>query len=444
MSCNAHWSWLSVYGEVGRTHRRFALALLLLTVPGARADSLDTLDGRSFTGKISTEADAFLVTRGDAATERVPLANLRRATFAGSAEPAPAASAKFEWRGQSVGPIGLRGSFTQSNEVIRITSSGTGKRLADGRFCVWQPLGRQGELTAFVPASAEVAREGQRYHLAGIELLADLGSPGPRVSFVSEHGRSVILQSRTSAGKDRSKHYPISGKGVWLRLARNDLEITASMSLDGEAWKRLETEFIALPDTAFAALSVSGARPDLEITVPITNAQVTRRETQAAPAKPLLHTRSGSALRGEYRGTDGSVVRWAALGREWNVSLVNVGRLVFQPDAASLLKRVRPGRPGALFANGDFVDGELLRSDKTRVTISSVIFGIRSFPVNGEIIAVFVRDPQSGEPKFRVTQQDGGVLLAQDLAVQAEGVMLREPSLGEIQLPLSLLRELSR
>ena len=427
-----------------RIFRSAVMALLLLVALLARAGTIETLDGKLFTGTISAVDQAFVVARDGAAPEQVPFLKVRRVSFAGRAESANAPAAAVEWRGQSVGPIGVKGSFTQSNESLRITSTGTPKRYADGRVCVWQPLGRQGEIVAFVPASAEVAKEGERYRFAGIELLAGLDDAGPRVTLVSEHGKLVIVQSHSSAGKERSKRFPVGGQGVWLRLARNDLEITASLSHDGEAWKRLETEFIALPDTACAAVSVTGARTDLSITVPIAHVRVTRRETQAVPAKPLLLTSSGSVLRGDYLGTDGSVVRWAALGREWNVSRVNVARLVFQPEATALLKRVAPGRAGVLFANGDFVDGELLRSDRSRVTISSVLFGIRSFPVDGEIIAVIVRDAPKVEPRLRVTHADGSVLLAQDMSVRADGIGWRDASLGEITLPLGALHELAR
>lgn len=426
------------------SRRRLSLLAALFSVVHLHAGTLETLDGKSFAGNISLANGAFLLARDGAVAESFALTSVRRVSFTerGAATVAPAQPTV--WHGQSVGAVGVRGSFSQSNEVIRVTTTGTTKRFADGRFCVWQPLGKQGEITAFIPAPSEIAKEGQRYRFAAVELLASLEPVAPRVSLLVESGRTVIVQSRTSAGKERSKRFSVGGKGVWLRLVRNDFEVVAFMSADGEAWKRLETEFVALPETAHAALAVSGARTDLEISVPFACVQVTHRGAQASPAKPLLLTRLGSALRGDYLGTDGSVVRWASLGREWNVSLVNVGRLVFQPEATSLMKRIPPGRPGVLFASGDFVDGELLRSDKTRVTISSVLFGIRSFPVDGEIIAVFVRDAVAGEGKFRVTTQDGGVLLASELVVKPDGIVLRAPGLGEVQLPLAELREVTR
>lgn len=409
-----------------------------------QAGELETIDDRKFTGTVIAADNAFVVTSGSAAPQRVTLSRVRRVIFSNRAEPAPTDSASVEWHGQSVGALGIKGSFTQSNEVIHVTATGSQKRFSDGRFCAWQPLGEQGEIVAFVPAPDTLAKEGQRYRVAGIELLASLDGSGPRVSLVTEHGRNVIVQSRTSAGKERSKHIAIKGKGVWLRLVRNKLEIIPSLSLDGEAWRRLDTEIIALPDSAFATLSVCGAKSDLAINVPFSNVRVTRRSTAVAPAKPVLLTRSGSRLNGDYLGADGSVVRWAALGREWNVSLVNVSRLVFQPEATALLRRLAPDRVGALFANGEFVDGELLRSDRTRVTISSVLFGIRSFPVNDELVAVCVRGSSATVPPLQITHHDGSVLKVQELSIQPASLILREAGLGEITLPLDTIQELTR
>ncbi|NBV24134.1 MAG: hypothetical protein EBS05_19720 [Proteobacteria bacterium] len=405
---------------------------------------IETTDGRKLIGKISAVDNAFVLTPEGAAPEQVAPAKVRRVTFSDHVESAPAPAAPVEWRGQSVGAVGVKGSFSQSNDVIQVTTTGTPKRFSDGRYCVWQPFGKQGEIVAFIPAASDVAKEGQRFRLAGIELLSNLEGTGPRVSFVYEHVGALIVQSRTSAGKEKSKHISTKGKGVWLRLVRNNLEVIPSFSRDGEAWKTLDAEIVALPDNAFAGVSVSGARAELPITVPISKVRVTSRATPAAPVKPALFTRSGSQLNGDYLGADGSVVRWAALGREWSVSLVNVSRLVFQPEATSLLKRVAAGRPGVLFANGDFVDGELLRSDRTRVTISSVLFGIRSFPVNGELIAVFVRDLPADLPPLRVTHSDGSALQAQDFSVQPAGLVLREAGLGELIFAFEALRELTR
>jgi hypothetical protein len=277
-----------------------------------------------------------------------------------------------------------------------------------------------------------------------LELRAQLDGAGGRYSLFVESGRSVVAQSRTADGKERTKHFTKTPRdGCWLRLTRNQVEITAALSTDGEVWKVLDTQFFALPDSAFAGLLVCGAKRDGECTVPFQQVKF-RSAAGVAPGLPQLVLRDGSGLAGKFLGTDGSVVRWAALGREWSVSLVNVSRLVLQPHAQTLMSRVRSGRVGGLLASGDFVDGELAASNPGQVRISSVLFGLRSYAAAGDVVAVYVREVAEAPLEYEARMNDGSRLHLRQLTSRDGTLTARERSLGEVTLPLAELAELRR
>jgi|GEM_PF-1429237 len=445
-SCGA---WRSRQPAVGRRSAfgfppgQLHLFILLLLTLIAAADTLDTLDGQSFTGRVSFAADAFVITREGASPVRVPATGLRRIAFdRGVVVPPPVAT--NHWRGQPVGPIPVTGGFIVSNGVFHVSSSGTGKRMADGHYFVWDKLGPQAELTVFVPPQLSTRKDVERYKSAGLEMRAQLAGEGPRISLFSEGGRNVLLQTRLSDGKDKSRYFSIAQRGVWLRLTRQGMEVSGAMSTDGEAWKELGSIHVALPDSAFAGLLLCGAKREGECTVAFQNVKFQSASAAGPPALPQLLLRDGGVLAGRFLGADGSTIRWEAWGRVWNVAQVNVSRLVLQPGAQTLMNRVRPGRAGGLMVSGDFVDGELVAGPNGQVRLSSVLFGLRTYPAAGELVAVFVRDVVEAPLEFEARMVGGSRLHLRQLTLREGEFTARERSLGEVTLRVEDLTELRR
>lgn len=403
------------------------------------ADSLVTLNGSSFTGKVSVELGAFVVTRVDAAAERVPLANVRSVTFdrvAVAAKPAI-------WQVQSVGPVPVEGSFVQSNGVFLIASAGTGTQVDDNHFFVRQAVGELAQLTAFVPPQHYTRLTQDKFKAAGLALHARADGGGAAYWLYSEGGKSGVTRWRNADGKERSKHFTMPSQGVWLRLERCAHQVTALMSEDGLAWRQVGNELLALPDQAHLGLLVAGQKKGVPVTVAFSRVELLHENAPPAPL-PQLRLRDGGVLAGKFLGTDGSVVRWHALGRDWNVSLVNVSRLLLEPRAEAQFHRLRPERPGALLANGDFVDGELIAGEPGRVTISSVLFGIRTYSAEGAVLAVHLREAAEAGAEFEILCSDGSRLLMNQVELRAEGLAGRERSAGDFLLRPGDLLELRR
>ena len=414
-----------------------SLALLLTSFP-ATADTLATLAGKSFTGKISVEAGGFVVTRAGATPERVPLASVQSVTF----DRAAAATQPATWNAQSVGPVPAAGHFTQSNGVFVVNGAGTASQVDDGHFFVEQAVGEMARLTAFVPPQVST-RYGEKFKVAGLAVLSRFDGGGAACLLLSSGGNSGLTRWRTASGKETSKSFTTGAAGIWLRLERCAQQVSAFTSEDGRKWRLVGNELLPLPDAAHFGLLVAGTKKGVPATVRFSGVELQHAGAPAVPL-PQLRLRDGGVLAGKFLGTDGSVVRWHALGREWNVSLVNVSRLLLEPRAEAQVTRLRPNRPGALLASGDFVDGELIAGEPGRLRISSVLFGIRSYSAEGSVLAVHLREVAEAGAEFEILSPDGSRLLANQLELRAEGLAGRERNAGEFLLRTSDVRELRR
>ena len=414
------------------------LAALLLPPLTAHADTLATLDGKSFTGKISVESGTFAITRAGGATERVPLANVRNVAF----DRAVATTQPTTWTAQSVGPVPAEGNFTHSNGVFHVTGAGTASQVDDGHFFVQQSVGDTAQLTAFVPPQV-ATRFQDKFKVAGLAVLARFDGSGPTYHLLSSGTKSGVTRWRTADGKERSKHFTPGSQGIWLRLERCAQQVTAFTSDDGKSWRMVGNELLALPDEAHLGLLVTGVKKGAPVSVAFSGVELQHAGTPPTPL-PQLRLRDGGILSGKFLGTDGSVVRWHALGREWNVSLVNVSRLLLEPRAETQVTRLRPERPGALLANGDFVDGELLAGEPGRLRISSVLFGIRSYSAEGSVLAVHLREVAEAGAEFEIHSADGSRLLVNQVELRADGIGGRERNAGEFLLRGADVSELRR
>ena len=414
----------------------FAAMLVTLSV---HADSLTTLDGKSLAGKISVEPGAFVVTAADTSVQRVPLANVRSAAF----DRKTFTSKPAEWTGHSVGPVQAPGSFTVSNGVFTISGAGTAWSVDDGHYFVQQDVGETARLTAFVPPQVGTRGGPERYKVAGLAVLGRFDAEGPAYFLLSEGGKTGITRWRTATGKERSKHFTTGTQGVWLRLELCGQQVTAHASDDGLAWRQVGNELIAFPELAHAGLLVTGGKKGVPVPVSFSHVELQHEDAPPAPL-PQLRLRDGGVLAGKFLGTDGSVVRWHALGREWPVSLVNVSRLVLAPRSGASSGRLAAGRPGALLASGDFVDGELVGGAAGRITISSVLFGLKNYSAEGAVLAVHLRDAAESATEFEVLSADGSRLLASQLELRAEGLAGRERSAGEFLLRVADVSDIRR
>lgn len=152
-------------------------------------------------------------------------------------------------------------------------------------------------------------------------------------------------------------------------------------------------------------------------------------------------TWDGSFLAAPLVAGDDTALQFGGAQKDFSLSTVNAARLIFQNLSAQRAAKVEPGRSGVLLVNGDFVDGEFKGLDRGRVKLSSVLFGLKFFDANYEVVAVILRDPSPGAPQFRIRASDGSVLLVKKFTTTPEGLTIEDPTLRGYKVPAQELVE---
>jgi hypothetical protein len=159
---------------------------------------------------------------------------------------------------------------------------------------------------------------------------------------------------------------------------------------------------------------------------------------------PGVVLRNGSFVAGQVEHATPTSVRVAGLLAQRPLSMVNVARIICQPLPPGLVSRIGPGRIGVLLTKGDFVDGDLRSLEAGRVSVNSILFGMRTFDVAKEVAAVALRDPYPPDATFEVRLRDQSVLLPRTLTIANDGLQLEDSMLGPLRMPLKDLREIRR
>ena len=143
---------------------------------------------------------------------------------------------------------------------------------------------------------------------------------------------------------------------------------------------------------------------------------------QLLPAGVLL--RNGSFVACRVESIEEDVVQCSRLLEGKRVPLNEVARIVCQPLPRTAAARVNSNRPGVLLANGDFVEGEFEGMEGARVTIKSVLFGLRTYNMMQQVSAIILREPESAPAVSEVQLRDQSILFTSDMQLEPGAVIL--------------------
>lgn len=133
------------------------------------------------------------------------------------------------------------------------------------------------------------------------------------------------------------------------------------------------------------------------------------------------------------RATD-TVLRSGRWLRNNPVSTVNVARIHCQPVSRAMVDRIPPGRAGLLLAKGDFVDGEFKSLEHGQVKLGSVLFGVKTYDANKDVLVVVLRDVRARPAEFEIALQDQSMLNVDTPRLEPSWLRFREPALGTCQV----------
>lgn len=96
---------------------------------------------------------------------------------------------------------------------------------------------------------------------------------------------------------------------------------------------------------------------------------------------------------------------------------------------------------GVLRIDGTFTEGKLLRVDKETVTLSNILFGLKTLKRGIDAVAVVVNPSTSIDPKVSILLHDGSILFAPQYSVKDGQLHLRDHPLQDAPIPLQSIAE---
>ena len=118
--------------------------------------------------------------------------------------------------------------------------------------------------------------------------------------------------------------------------------------------------------------------------------------------------------------------------------------VITEPLSGELAWKTRGSRPGVWVNKGDFFDGEFRGVHERQITLSSVLYGLRTFAIDDEVLAVVVQPRQLRPASFELQTSTGATLLASDVKLGDGELRLSESALGEVRVPAFEIFELRR
>lgn len=427
----------------------FTVCLLTSHDALARRGYVRTRQGRVVEGHMRFESNAVIVV--DAARElwaEVALTNVAALGFESVTEeavaPKPDSGGPLPvlWSSEDVGSVREPGGAEFKGGSFFVRGMGTNV-LADGdsfHFVCKRTTG-QSEIVARVLHVQNTDPWAQ----AGLMFREGLSADARHVFLAVTASRGGVLASRNRKGGDTTVQLDRAmARGYWLKLKRDTERVLALTSPDGRRWRIVDQFMWPMEDELYAGMAVVSAREGVR------GESIFDQVEEGASLRnrawvPRIELKSGSTQAGYIERMDDTALWFDAQERRMPISTFGVALVRFQPVPLKLAPLLSAGRKGVLLENGEFIEGECSGITNHRLTLSSVPLGLRRYDVNNEVIAVvFGKRAVLPRRNFEVTTTDGATWLALDVALDREGLVLREPYLGTRRIYMHEIVEVRR
>ncbi len=345
------------------------------------------------------------------------------------------------WVGIQVGG-GQEGTFREDADGILLKGGGPGLLgNADSFYFAQQRLEASGQLVARLESFQGTNNEA----MAGIALRDNLGESAAYAFVGFRGGSGLCFQYRQIASGMTMRTTNVAlGMPVWLRLVRLGGSVVADVSADGRQWQNLARGNVNLGQSVRAGMVLASGTREASGTALFKDPVVGARGIGYAPGSgyPRVLLRGGSVLIGPVVRADESVIRLGG-GLSGNlVSALNLARIEYVPLTPDLLERAETERRGVLLVDGDFLDGTLRAIATNSVTVSSLLYGFRSFAAGSEAAWVQAGPVEAEDAPYRIALRNGSELRARQVELGANTLRAESPLLGSILVQRDLVREL--
>ena len=412
----------------------------------ARLGIIRTIDGRIYQGHVRiTPERVVVVNAARGSVFNVPLTNIALISFPTNVfvtvEEAMSEMPPAPWKEADIGSGRIPGSTRHDNGGFTVRSSGMnidGDR--DSFHFVYKQVRGDSEIVAEV-ASIQYTHPNAKAGLMMRENLSEY-SPNVMVALTAERGGTVQFRPQ-----DRAQTVAAPARAIfppqYLKLRRQSNEFTAYASPNGRIWSVLETVSVPMSESIFVGVAVASAQDGMLN-------WTTFNKVREAPKlvnedfPPEVELVSGSIVTGRPQRANENEVVFAGEPKVVRVPTARVARIVFQPLPGDLAWKTRVSRSGVWVTSGDFFDGDFRSIEGRKLTISSVLYGLRTFDIDDEVLAVVLQPRSVRSSPFQLETADGAMLYAYEVALGDGEVKLRESALGEVRIPAFEILELRR
>ena len=430
---------------------RFLAVLAVILLFGAsvfaRVGVVRTLSGQRLEGHVRITPEQVVVVNAARSTVfSVDLTNLARISFpTNSFVTAPdetAAEALLApWREADIGAMRFAGSTRYEGGTFAVRSSGMNlDGEADSFHYVFKPVHGDSEIVAEV-VSIQYTHPNAK---AGLMMRENLNeySPNVMVAITAERGGTVQFRAR-----ERSNTEGIPARALfapqWLKLKRRNNEFSAYSSPNGRIWSLIEKVSIPMATNFYVGLAVAGAQDNMLNWTTFTKVREAPKliNENFTPEVELV---SGSLVVGRPEQADENEVVFAGVPKVMRVPTARVARIAYQPLSGELAWKTRVSRPGVWVTTGDFFDGDFRSIAGHKLTISSVLYGLRTFDIDEEVLAVVLHPRKLRNAAFELETADGATLLLSEITLGDGELRVREGAVGEVHVPSFEILELRR
>ena len=412
-----------------------------------RPGAVETVDRRAYEGRIRLDSDVLVVAnfQKDVLVE-IPATNLYLVTF--GTEPAAEPTDPTEeapkpppspWQDEDIGKANLAGNTTWRAGRFQIKNSGTNLLgEADSFHFVYKEVSGNSELMARVLAVDYTSA----WAKAGVMMRENLNPEARNVFMGLTAGQGGVMQWRASYRGD-TMLVPARDVSLphWVKLKRDGDFFSAYISRGGRYWRKVDTVKLSLPADIFVGLAVSGNQPQVLNTSTMDVVQEAPVLT-SHPFVPQIILRSGSVLPGHIEMADDQRIRFSGPLPAAPVPTSGVAHILFQWMPFRFGARLKAGRPGVILSTGEFIEGDIKSIARGQVTISSVLFGLRTYDLSSEIMAAILHPPDATKPAWEIRTTDGALWRASGLSIGKNELLFQEPSLGLQHVPTFRLKEI--
>jgi len=441
-----------------------ALGGILLCGVHATASSVRTTAGVVTTGVLSFEAGQVVVKPDMGDAVRVPLDETLEVTLddpiaeraedgggerpgdvgtPGQAEASRRTPSVGGWSPIQVGP-GEVGTVVEDANGWRLDGGGTGLQgNADSFFFAQQRLEASGQLVARLDAFQSTNAEA----MAGIVLRDNVGESAAYAFVGYRGGTGLCFQYRQIAsGMTMRTTNTTLSLPAWLRLVRSGGAVVADVSADGLQWQNLAKGNVNLGQSVRAGMAVAAGVPGTRVSASFRSPVVGARGIGYTPGVgyPRCVLRGGSVVIAPVVSADESVIRLGGRMAGALLSALNLARIEFVPLTPELQEKVEAGRQGVLLVDGDYLDGTLRSIATNSVTVSSLLYGFRSFAAGSEVAVVQMGDVETEEVSFRVALRNGSELRARRIEIEPGALRVESPLLGSLVVKREDVKSLKR